>query len=103
MLRAVSLMIHNAVREVGDVNDFIGHHSSIKFVVVTIPTKVMILNERIITRLEQSLDYFYPIQDREQGDIQENRLQVLTSYLIASSDHFEDLEDLKTAILHQSA
>ncbi len=60
VLRAVSLMVQNSARKVGNPSDFVGHFSSSEFVVVTTNEIIARLGERIHSRLDQSLDYFYP-------------------------------------------
>src|SRR5512134_3271560 len=67
VLRAISLMIHNTMKETGSPDDFLGHISPTDFVVVLTPAHLPPFQERIQSRLEQSLDYFYPIRDREQA------------------------------------
>jgi PleD family two-component response regulator len=101
VLRAVSLMIHNAVRDAGGSNDFIGHLNLTDFVVVTIPEVLSALSERIRSRLEQSLDYFYPLKDRNQGDFQDFRLNLHIGQLSASQGPFARLEPLKTALVQK--
>jgi len=76
VLRAVSLMIHNAMRESGSDQDFLGHLSPTDFI-LTIPSgNLPELEQRIRSRLEQSLDYFYPIKDREAAAKLPDRLAV---------------------------
>ncbi|MEA3350478.1 MAG: response regulator, partial [Chloroflexota bacterium] len=58
VLRAVSLMVHNAVRSIGSTIDFVGHLTVTKFVVITNPEVLVDLGERIKARIKQSLDYF---------------------------------------------
>ncbi len=74
VLRAVSLMIHNARKEIGGQDDFLGHLGQTDFVLITTPDKAGSLKERIHSRLELSLDYFYPIKDREQVGVRTKRL-----------------------------
>jgi DNA-binding response OmpR family regulator len=85
VLRAVSLMISNAVRNVGGASDFIGHLETYKFVVVTTIDTIQNLSNQLKTRLEQSLDYFYPLKDRVE-DMQgsENRLALRLQVISAS-------------------
>ncbi|MEJ2263773.1 MAG: response regulator [Anaerolineales bacterium] len=98
ILRAISLMIHNAVRQVGGSDDFVGHLHHQDFVLVTSPAYVAGLEERIRTRLEQSVDYFYPLKDREKGVSQSKRIKVRFGRLFADQGTFDDLADLKIAI-----
>jgi PleD family two-component response regulator len=97
--RAVSLMIHNALRGVGGPNDFLGHLSPTEFVLVTSPGNVSALIERIRTRLDQSLDYFYPLKDRDQEGRIDKRLSVWMSQLSAQDGPFSDLEQIKAELM----
>ncbi len=65
VLRAVSVMIDSTVKEVGIPKDFLGHLTQTDFIVVTNPEIAAQLKKRIYSRLRQSLDYFYPMRDRE--------------------------------------
>lgn len=94
--RAVSLMIHNAMRGVGGSKDFVGQIGPTDFVLVTTPNNLTALLERIRSRLEQSLDYFYPLKDR--GVTTGNRLNVRMGSLSASDGPFRNLEALKSAL-----
>ncbi len=67
MLRAVALILRDAVRENGTPDDFIGHLTMTDILVITMPHKAASLKERIRRQLEQSFDYFYSNQDREAG------------------------------------
>jgi CheY-like chemotaxis protein len=100
VIRAINLMIHNAVREIGKANDFIGHLNPDEIIVVTTPQNLPGLAERIQTRLEQTLEYFYPLKDREWVDQQENRLAVHLFQLNARQGTFSSLQDLKEKLAH---
>ncbi|HEX7976807.1 MAG TPA: response regulator [Anaerolineales bacterium] len=97
--RAISLMIHNAVRGVGGSNDFIGQYNPTEFVLVTAPSSLPVLQEQIRSRLEQSLDYFYPLKDREQDTLPGKRLKVRIGQLSADDGPFRDLDHLKGELL----
>ena len=99
VLRAISLMIHNAVRDLGNANDFVGQISPTGFIVVTLPYSLPELSERIQTRLEQAIDYFYPLKDRDREDLIEKRLAIRISALNASQGPFHDLDHLKNQIM----
>jgi DNA-binding response OmpR family regulator len=99
VLRAISLMIHNAMREVGDSSDFVGHLTPTDFVLVVYPGKLAALQERVRTRLEQSLDYFYPIKDREQVSKRKDRLIIKLVEVPADSEKFNEVEALKKELL----
>jgi len=99
VLRAVNLMVHNAVREVGGTSDFIGHLTPDDFVLVTSLQNLAALHERIQTRLEQSLDYFYPLKDRERRHLKEGRLKLDIRQVTASDGPFKNLAGLKAKLL----
>lgn len=101
VLRAVSLMIHNAMRSAGGTNDFIGHLSMTDFVLVTHSKDLTPLEERIRGRLEQSLDYFYPLKDRGKAEALEGRLSIQLGCLTASDGPFKNLPELKTRLKRQ--
>jgi GGDEF domain-containing protein len=69
VLRAVGLIISNVVEEAGTPNDFVGHKDVADFVLIIVPAKVEELEEKIVTRLNRAISYFYPIKDRERGFI----------------------------------
>ena len=79
VMRAISLMIQNTLKEEGSTEDFLGHISPTDFVVVVPPVSLPSFQERVRSRLEQSLDYFYPMKDREQASKREDRLAVQIS------------------------
>ncbi len=99
ILRAVSLMIQNAVRDTGAPNDFIGHLSPTDFIVITHPAHVEKMAERIRSRLEQALDYFYPLKDRLNGDFGQRKLAIRIKELRATHGPFVDISQLKDAFL----
>ena len=99
VLRAVISIFHNAIREIGSAEDFLGHLDSADFVLITGQEKAASLQERICTRLEQSLDYFYPIKDREQSPSRSKRLAFKAGILHSSDDLFTSLDILKSSIL----
>lgn len=96
VLRAVGLMIQNAVRDLGGPNDFIGQTGPAEFLLITIPNRIPALMERIRGRLEQSLDYFYPLKDRGEETAKGKKLSVKMSQLSARQGPFADLESLKS-------
>jgi DNA-binding response OmpR family regulator len=99
VLRAVNLMIHNAMREVSGVNDFVGHLSADEFILVTSIDKQFELGERIKTRLEQSLEFFYPLRDRERKRLLQERLFVRIRLLSAEHGSCSSVAELKSQLL----
>ncbi len=101
VLRAVGLMIQNAVSDLGSPSDFIGQSGPAEFVLVTTPTRADALSERICSRLEQSLDYFYPLKDRGENANLGKKLAVNLHRLFASDGPFTDLDALKATLTRQ--
>jgi len=65
VLRAIALMIKDATSELGDGDPFIGHLGEADFIIISTPSKVKVLRDRIGARLSRTIDFFYPIEDRE--------------------------------------
>ena len=99
VLRAISLMIHNTIRETGSTDDFIGHISPTDFVVVVSPDTMPPFQERIRSRLEQSLDYFYPIKDRENASQRSDRLAIQINEGPSVYGRYTSVEQLKKELL----
>lgn len=100
VLRAVTLMINNAIREVSNETDFIGHLSNHEFVIITDSDHVTAIRERIEVRIKQSMEYFYPLKDRDEARkaMAENRLQLVVGQVLSTEGPFADLDALKDAI-----
>jgi PleD family two-component response regulator len=99
VLRAISLMVHNAMREVGDPDDFVGHLTPTDFVLVVSSGNLPTLQERVRTRLEQSLDYFYPIKDRDRVSKRADRLAIKVVDLPSIESRFNNLDALKKELV----
>ena len=99
VLRAISLMVHNTMKETGSTDDFIGHISPTDFVVVVSPADLSPVQDRIRSRLEQSLDYFYPIKDREQAYQRSDRLSIDVSEVPSVYGRFTSVDQLKKELL----
>jgi len=92
-------MVHNAMREGGDSDDFAGHLTPTDFVLMVSPGKLSALQARVSTRLEQSLDYFYPIKDRDQASKSKNRLIIKVVEVPSETGGFNDVDTLKKELL----
>lgn len=99
VLRAVSLMLTNALREVGTPDDFLGHLSPTDFIIITPAARAETLRSLIRPRLEQSLDFFYPIKDREAMATHPNRLAVKMAFIPTLHGQYRDVDDLKKDLL----
>ncbi len=95
VLRAVSLMIRNAMQEVGGASDFLGHVTASEFVLVLSPDTTSTLSDRIVNRLEQSLDYFYPIRDRDEAVDWSNRLAIKTVQILSCAEKFKSSAEIR--------
>ncbi len=69
--------------------------------VVVPPSNLPAFQERIRSRLEQSLDYFYPMKDREQASKQVERLAVQISEVPSVYGRFSSVEQLKKDLLNK--
>jgi PleD family two-component response regulator len=99
VLRAVSLMINNIVKEMGGEGDFVGHVSAEDFVVITSEIRAREIGERVTSRLSQSMDYFYPLKDRQSDANGRARLSLIIKTLGTQSDSFTDLNSVKSAVM----
>lgn len=99
VLRAISLMIVNTMREVSRPEDFLGHISGTDFILVLPPSNLIALSERLRVRLEQSVEYFYPIKDREQMTKNRNRLGVKLAEVSSLKDNFTEINQVKAELV----
>lgn len=98
VMRAVSLMLQNVLREMADPDCFLGHLAPTDFLMIFESGSAGTIVERIRTRLEQSLDYFYPIKDRDQVMTRKNRLAIRVGHLTAGEKRIADLNELKAEL-----
>lgn len=99
VLRAISLMIQNTIKESESTEDFLGHISPTDFVVIMTPGALSAFEERIRSRLEQSLDYFYPIKDREQASRKPDRLSIKVLDVPSVFGKYSSVDQLKKELL----
>ncbi|MFN8373870.1 MAG: response regulator [Anaerolineae bacterium] len=104
VLRAVTLMVRNAVREHGSEEDFVGHMGQEDFVIITTAENVGKIRERIENRISQSREYFYPLRDRDKvrEAMEANHLRLSSGVVQHSDGTYKDLDELKAA-LHKAA
>lgn len=98
LLRAISLMMRDMVRDLCGPDDFLGHLTPADFVIITQLAGVAALRDRIRKRLEQSFDYFYSDQDREQGTFRDKHLSVQINELAIHPLPKRDLANLKAEL-----
>ena len=99
VLRAFSVMIQNTMGEIGGKDDFLGHLGAAEFVLVMQSANLPALQERLRPRLTQSLDYFYPIKDRERASQRPDRLGVKMSEMPSAKGRFASVDKLKMELL----
>jgi DNA-binding response OmpR family regulator len=98
VLRALKLMIQNALREAGTPDDFLGQLEGTTFILVTSQQALPELHERIRSRLEQSLDYFYPLKDRDQPQDDRQNLRIRYTQVTPDQGPFKDLGQIRTLL-----
>lgn len=95
MLRAVTLMVRNALRD-GASDDFLGHLDSEDLLIITTPDRAPALRDRIVTRVNLSIPHFYRPQERESGKA--NYLRLDCGILNSTDGTFDDLDALKAKL-----
>jgi DNA-binding response OmpR family regulator len=99
VLRAISLMIVNTMREVSRPEDFLGHLSVTDFIIVLPPSNLAALAEKLRSRLDQSMEYFYPIKDREQMIQRRDRLNAVLTEIPSFKEKFASFDQVKVELL----
>jgi DNA-binding response OmpR family regulator len=100
VLRAVTLMMKNAVKEHGAEGDFLGHIGHEDFVIITGKANAKAILDRIERRIHQSREYFYPIKDRSKAQkaMLENQLTLSSAIVHRGSDTFDSVKALVDAL-----
>lgn len=100
VLRAVTLMVRNAVREHGNSSDYVGHMGEEDFLIITTPENVERIQERIEARIKQSREYFYPLKDRDKAReaMESNHLRLDSATVDQSAGPFETIDDFHEAL-----
>jgi DNA-binding response OmpR family regulator len=98
VLRGVSQMIQGADKELGDKNDFLGHFNPACFILITSRVKITPLQERIQSRVTQSLDYYYPIKDRDKLIPPDKRVKLNFAIIHADERFYPSLAAIKEFI-----
>ncbi len=95
VLRAISLMVINTMREVSRPEDFVGHLTATDFLIILPPSNLTALSEKLRARLDQSIEYFYPLKDREQMANRRDRLGAKLAEFASLKGRFTSLEQAK--------
>ncbi len=102
VLRAFSLILVNTMRELNGGDDFLGQIGQADFVPTVALASLSGLYEHRRSCLDQSLDYFYPIKDREPAAKREDRLTVRMSDMpLAAGGRISTAEPLKVELLRK--
>lgn len=102
VLRAISLMIVNTLREFSRSDDFLGHLSTTELLLVVQPSNLPVLCDKLRSRLEQSVEYFYPLKDREQAAKQPDRLGAKLVEFASLKNYKPDAAQFKTVLMNAS-
>lgn len=100
-IRAISLMINNTLHEAGSHDNFIGHISPTDLVLIVEPGISNSVAGRISSRLDQALEFFYPLKDREQLNSNSARLLVQIAQIDAGEGQFASVDEIKSELLRR--
>ncbi|HVP21985.1 MAG TPA: response regulator [Anaerolineaceae bacterium] len=99
LLRAVAVMLQDALREQGNGDDFLGQLTGADFLIVSKSGPAIApLRDRIQKRLEQSFDYFYRDQDRSTHSFKSQRLGLRIGELPSTQSQARELDQLKLEV-----
>ncbi|MBE2266789.1 MAG: response regulator [Anaerolinea sp.] len=98
MLRAVTLMIKNALREFGNEDDLLAHLTPEDLAIVTTTDKIEQIRSRIETRIRLSLTNFYR-RPHEEGDQDDDYLSLTSGVVDYQSGKYDELDELKAALM----
>ena len=93
MLRALTLMVKNAVHEYGGEEDFVGHLGDEEFVIITTPKEAGNIRSRLETRVRQSLSHFYRADDHNTGF-----LSLVSGALLVQLGMYDDPASVRRAL-----
>lgn len=93
VLRAVTLMVKNAVREFGTEDDFIGHLELNSLGIFTLEDRIGNITDRLESRLRPSLQHFYATSVQEDGE--PDYLSLVTRTVSHSDGPFNDIDEIK--------
>lgn len=98
VLRAISFMIMNTMRETSRPEDFLGHLDTTDFILVLQSSNLAALSQKLHARLEQSVEYFYPIRDRERMSKNKFRLGSQLAEITSLKDQFTTVDQVKAEL-----
>jgi DNA-binding response OmpR family regulator len=101
VIRAISLLVNNTLHEAGARENFIGHLSPTELLLFIESGSVGSLDERVHIRLEQALDYFYPIEDRDHISGNADKLIVHTAHLSSEDGRLTSVDEIKSELIRR--
>jgi hypothetical protein len=99
VLRAFSVMISNTLHEAGAAGDFLGHLSPSEFVLAVPSSAIPLFEEKLRSRLEGSLDYFYPVKDREDAARRGDHLAIKIGEVLPAPGKYTRPEQVRAELL----
>lgn len=99
VLRAISVVIMNTVKEVSRPEDFLGHLGPADFILLLPAANLAPLSDKLRSRLGQSMEYFYPLRDRDQGGQSKPRLTPKFAEFNSLAGRFSSVDQLKTELM----
>jgi PleD family two-component response regulator len=98
--RAVTLIVTKAVQDNASSDDFVGHGDTGDFIVITSAGQAKQLAERCRTRLQPSIQFFYPALERQRINElpQSERLSVNVISLSSQDVQVSDMDSLLAAL-----
>jgi len=100
VLRAVALMMKNAAQELGDSDPFIGHLGEADFIIISSTSMVYELRDRIVNRLNQTINFFYPQKDLEEKPSQLPEISLGIGVITPKDGTLKTPLDVKVAALN---
>lgn len=100
VLRALSLMMLHAMQD-GGTTGYLGHLAANDFILIVRQDHLAGMMDRVRSRIEQSLDYFYPLKDRDHSATRSDRLLVKLAHLAASEATIAGVDQLKSELLRR--
>jgi GGDEF domain-containing protein len=88
------------MREFSRPEDFVGHLSGTDFVLVVPPSNLTALGEKLRARLDQSMEYFYPIKDRDKMAGRKDKLGAKLAEIASLKTLPQDVESVKTELMN---
>ena len=99
VMRVVALTLNNAGSEIGGPASFCGHLEEHTLVLIVHASALDALHARIVERLGEALEYFYPADNRGPNAFTSDRLRLSIGSLTAQQGPFADSVDLVQRLL----